>query len=124
MWRLLMRRRSSDRISLALCYLTIAQAIIGIIVISTVVRAQGNDDAQVQLLQYRQASVEGRVTTIEQMNIPARLAVLEASATEMSQVKLLIYGMFITLIGSVVAQVVQIRGQRRLRRYGDDEEPA
>ena len=113
------RTRRNDAIALSVLYLTLAQVIIGLAVVRTV-HGQSQEIINDRLAN-RQLNLETRVVSIEQMNLPARLAVLERSAEEISQVKLMIYGVFVTLIGSLFAQIVNIRGQRKMRQ-GDEGE--
>jgi hypothetical protein len=100
--------RRSDSIALSVLALTLMQAGIGIIAVQ---RVHGQTpEVVIDRLAQRQQTIDARVTSLETMNLPARLAVLEKQADEFSQIKLLVYGVFATLIGSLVAQIVQIRG--------------
>jgi hypothetical protein len=114
------QRRSTDSVALAVLYLTLAQVVIGLAVVRTV-HGQSQEIINDRLAN-RQVNLETRLVSIEQMNLPARLAVLERSAEEISQVKLMIYGVFVTLIGSLFAQIVNIRGQRKMRTTDDSND--
>jgi hypothetical protein len=111
-----LQMRRSDTIALAVLWITLAQLAAGLIIVKAVSAQTPSQEVMIDRLENRSINLDDRVTKIETMNLPARLAVLEKSADEVSQVKLLIYGVFVTLIGSLLAQIVQIRGQRRNRR--------
>jgi len=55
------------------------------------------------------------------MHLPERLAVWEKGAEDLAEVRKLIYGVFLSLVGILIAQIVQIRGQRRFRRGGEED---
>ncbi len=108
------KARRTDAMAMAILYVTLMQAGVGLIVVNRL-HAQ-SQEVVLDRLQQREQTLDARVVSIEQMNLPARLAVLESSANELAQIKLLMYGMFVTIVGSLVAQLVQIRGGQRHRR--------
>ncbi len=110
--------RRTDTIALTVIYVTLLQAGIGIVWVTRV--AAQTPEVLLDRVQQRQQTIDVRVTALEQMNLAARLAVLERSADEVAQVKMLVYGLFVTAIGSLLAQIVQVRGMKRQRRTSDD----
>lgn len=115
-----MMTRRSDGIALAIVYVTLFQLAVGVVWIRTA-HAQSQETVNDRLAN-RQSTLEARIATVEQMNLPVRLAVLEQSALDAAETKKLIYGVFLSLVGILIAQIVQIRGQRKMRR-ADDEYP-
>jgi hypothetical protein len=110
--------RRSDSVAISVLTLTLLQAAVGLIIVQ---RVHGQTpEIVLDRIAQRQQTIDARVTSLETMNLPARLAVLEKQVDEFGQIKLLVYGVFVTLIGSLLAQIVQIRGQKRLRREGDE----
>lgn len=113
-----MQRRSADSVALALLWVTLVQLSVGVLV--AIAAAQPSQEVLNDRLERRQDGLDGRVLSIEQLNIPARLAVLEKSSANSeenwTEVRKLNYGIITTLIGLMAAQIVQIRGQRKGRR--------
>lgn len=60
-----------------------------------------------------------RLTNLERLDIGSRLAVLEKAASEAGELRKLLYGVMAGLIGSLLAQIIQIRDAHR-RRGGRD----
>jgi hypothetical protein len=118
----LFRARQSDAISQAIVWLTLLQLGVGVAVVKSISAQSPSQDVINAGLEYRQQSLDARMNSFEQLHVPERLAVLEQTAAELGQVKLLIYGVIVTLIGSLLAQIVQIRAQRHKRRQGDLED--
>ena len=112
--------RRADVIAMTVVYLTIVQLAIGWVTITTVMGQAPSQEVINASMEFRQQGLEGRLIAIEHLRLDTRLALLEASAVELAQVKLLIYGVFVTLFGSLLAQIIQIRGQRRGRQGADD----
>lgn len=112
-----LRTRRGDALALGITYATILQACLGLFITTTL---SGQTTGDERLLEYRQMSLETRIAQIEQMGIPARLAVLERSADEVEKVKWMMYGLFATTLGGLVGQAMMIKGQRRMRRDGDE----
>jgi hypothetical protein len=56
-----------------------------------------------------------RLARLENMNISERLTVLERIATESDRTRALLYGVMATVVTSLIAQAIQIRGQRNRR---------
>lgn len=114
------KTRRTDSVALAIYFVTLAQLGVGFVVVRGV-HAQSQEIINDRLAN-RQQNLDTRVTIIEQMNLSVRLAVLERAADEMGEVRKLIYGVFLSLVGILIAQIVQIRGQRKWRRGGEDDE--
>src|SRR5690348_12205830 len=113
-----MMTRRSDSIALAIVYVTLFQLGVGFVWVRTV---HGQSQEVINdRLENRQQAFENRIQAIEQMNLPVRLAVLEKGAEELAEVRKLIYGVFLSLVGILIAQIVQIRGQRKMRRSDDE----
>lgn len=115
-------RRRSDSIALAILYVTLAQLGVGLMIVRTVHGQTGPSQEVINdRLENRQQAFENRIQLFEQMHLPERLAVLERASEELSEVRKLIYGVFLSLVGILIAQIVQIRGQRRFRRVADED---
>lgn len=117
--RLVIDRRS-DTVALWIIYVTLAQLAVGGFWVKVIAQS-GNrgpvDQAVVnERFSQRAQNLDNRVQTIEQMNLGVRIAVLERQAEDLSELRRLIYGVFLSLVGILIAQIVQIRGQRKLRR--------
>lgn len=112
------RARKTDSVSVAVLTITLLQLLIGVCIVRTL-SAQSQDVINAQL-EFRQQTLDTRISEIEHLNLPARLAVLEQTAADLGQVKMLIYGVIVTLFGSLAAQIIQIRGQRSNRRPGGE----
>lgn len=64
----------------------------------------------------------GRITTIESLRIPERLAVLERIAQDSAEQRTLIYGVMATLACSLIVQILQIRSNVSRRSHGLHDE--
>lgn len=120
-----MRSRRADRVSLWILGGVLAQLAAGTIYVS--VRASQDPDAYARRQAERairdtqhQAdvldSVANRMAKFEEMDIGVRLGHLEDSAKRIEKVEYLVYGMIVTLIGHLLATIIQIREQREHRR--------
>lgn len=65
----------------------------------------------------RVSSIESRVAALEQLHIDVRLAVLEALASDVRDLRKLGYSVVATLVGNLVLMWIQVRrGPQRRRR--------
>jgi hypothetical protein len=103
--------RNGDRMTLVVYTFLIVQLCIWV----GVARAQSQETATAVLM-VRTNSLETRVSSLESLNLPARVAVLEQSVVEIREVRTIVYGIFATFIGALILQVVQVRQARNGRR--------
>ena len=95
-------------------------AICGLLVFVFVVRVSTQAQAVInERFERRATTNEARIQALEALNLPARLAILETQAAESSETRKLIYGVIATVIASLLAQLIQIRDQRRARKGSD-----
>ena len=104
---------------LLILYLTLAQLGIGtgIVRIIYAQRPPLTIDGQVELLSARQIDVASRITSLEQQNLPTRIALIEQAQVDQressKEMRQLLYGVLIALAGSLFAQILQLRRSPR-----------
>lgn len=109
--------RRADRLATIIIAIALAQLVCGVLV----VRAQRSESELNQAvlnaqMTMRADNISSRVQQIEDLKVPERLRVLEAAAADAAEVRKLTYGVIVTLIGSLFAQLVQIRTTASRRR--------
>lgn len=105
--------------ALSVLYFALVQLAVGTTATRTYMNAQSAPvDLVVERLATRQAGIDTRLTHVEGLRVPERLAVLERAADDARETRRLMYGVIITLLGSVVAQIIQIRAT--WKRVDDD----
>ena len=107
--------RKADKLALIVLFCTAMQLVVGVLV----VRAQrAGGDGVVSSYQHAevrmsQQAVGERLAQLESLRLSERLAVLEKSAGEvsdlLSEIRKLAYGVIASVFGMIVAQAIQIR---------------
>ena len=107
----------------------IIQAVFGLIVVRGQMRettAKGNSDG-IAILEMREQDMRSRLDAYDKLDIPSRLAVIERQDRDqkeiMSELRYVAYGIFITVVGGLIAQLVVISGNKeRTRGYKGNED--
>ncbi len=103
--------RHSDRITLIAYLFLIFQLCFWVVA----ARAQSQETINA-VESARVSSIDARISTLEAMNLPSRMAVLEQSVSEIREIRTIVYGIFATFIGALVLQVVQVKQARQARQ--------
>lgn len=118
--------RQADVIREAACWVILFQLIVGVSIVqwsAASARAQSQETINDRLAN-RQAVNENRIQTLEQLNIPARLALLEEAAKDSKEssreIRQLAYGILATLLGMVITNILSIRESRKRRSPNGD----
>lgn len=111
-----------DTIALWVLYGTIAVTV----GTAVVVRAQGQSYPSPEVVMDRlintQKSESDRLATLEVMNIPVRLALLEKNAADIADLRKWVYGILAAVMAGLTAQVISIRGFRQARKVEKEEQ--